>query len=118
MLFVVSVFGIASALASQTATPNNVAVGELITVYYPSESQTPPDDPTIEASGTLVKGGAYKVSGPTKTGNNFVYTYRAKQPGTIYFKFGNEYRTNDVSITPKPHPMKAFMDILGFGKKK
>lgn len=134
LLFVVSVFGMASLIATDcldpTASPDLVKVGDLITVtsfcYFGS-------DPTIIADGNKPKGGAELVSRPevevagkglSSAEQTFTWVYRATAPGTIKFDFkplvttsGNTKVSNPVTITSNSLPMLNFMKILGFGNE-
>ncbi len=113
LLFVASVFGVASLSATHiaTATPERVKVGQIITVTStsdPCDSEVPPVcyDPTVkiyDPSINNLPGYPYihnntfekfqdasshviKLSGPIKTPENtWVWTYRANFPGTIVF---------------------------------
>lgn len=137
LLFVVSVFGMASLIATDcldpTASPDLVKVGDLITVTsfcYPSS------DPTIIADGNKPKGGAELVSRPevgvagkglSSAEQTFTWVYRATAPGTIKFDFNSPTTTsgttgytgvsNPVTITSNSLPMLNFMKILGFGNE-
>ena len=63
-------------------------------------------------------GSAVLVSGPTNIGGgHYVFEYRATGAGVVKFKQPG-YTSNEVTILPKPHPMKKFMEIIGFGMKK
>lgn len=135
LLFVVSVFGMASLIATDcldpTASPDLVKVGDLITVtsfcYFGS-------DPTIIADGNKPKGGAELVSRPEVgvagkglSPVELTWVYRATAPGTIKFDFNpltttsgtNGYTgvSNPVTITSNSLPMLNFMKILGFGNE-
>lgn len=132
LLFVVSVFGVASTMAGLeeirvTATPENVKVGELITVTtnFPSSQ-----DPTIIADGNKPKGDAVLVSRPEKTEakglfpveRTWTWVYRATAPGTIKFDFEVDLSSgsrisNPVTIATNSYPMNSFMKILGFGNE-
>jgi hypothetical protein len=120
LLFVVSVFGIASTTAfspTLKATPTNVAVGEIITVTY-DKSGFYDHELDVIAYDNLPKGGVVKLSGPTynATEDMTYWTYRATSVGTVVFSTGP--KTDPVTITPKPHPIASFMKILGLGKEK
>ncbi|NPV49797.1 MAG: hypothetical protein HPY60_01175 [Candidatus Methanofastidiosum sp.] len=134
LLFVVSVFGVASTMAdirfSAVAAPETVKVGELITVTtnYPSSL-----DPAIIADGDKPKGDAVLVSRPATSFSKglfpveqtFTWIYRATAPGTIKFDFGpptsakinGNIVSNPVTITSNSLPMFKFMKILGFGNE-
>jgi len=134
LLFVVSVFGVASIMAdvsfSAVATPDTVKVGELITVTtnFPSSL-----DPTIIADGDKPKGDAVLISRPATSFSKglfpveqtYTWVYRATAPGTIRFDFGpptsakinGNIVSNPVTITSNSLPMLNFMKILGFGNE-
>jgi len=135
LLFVASVFGVASTMAfvdypdKVTATPESVKVGDLITVttnFYSCQ------DPDIIADGDKLKGDAELVSRPEMTtakglepvDETYTWVYRATAPGTIKFDFTVEEFgaigsriSNPVTITTNAYPMLKFMKILGFGKE-
>ncbi|HOE93686.1 MAG TPA: hypothetical protein PLK11_05555 [Methanofastidiosum sp.] len=121
LLFVASVFGVASLSATDkaTATPERVKVGQIITVtstYNPCAfNDTPPKcyDPTIKIYDPSIKNklnypyifdltfeefqdaSSYvtKLSGPIKTSDGiWTWTYRANFQGTIVF--GAPYHIN------------------------
>ena len=137
LLFVVSVFGVASTMAGEcpnpVASPDVVKVGELITLtstcYYGN-------DPIIIADGDKPKGDAELVSRPEKTSAKglfpveeptYTWVYRATAAGTIKFDFTIETAfirpepehsvSNPVTITAQSYPMFKFMKILGFGNE-
>lgn len=111
LLFVASVFGVASLSATDkaTATPERVKVGQIITVtstYDPCAfNDTPPKcyDPTVKIYDPSMKNISFypdmgfetfqdassyvtKLSGPIETSNGiWTWTYRANFPGTIVF---------------------------------
>ena len=141
LLFVVSVFGVASTMAgvvySAVATPENVKVGELITVTTNFYSDS---DPMIIADGNKPKGDAVLVSRPDMVagigltpveipieGNTYTWVYRATAPGTIKFDFTVDVCfiepepqhsvSNPVTINSNTLPMLNFMKILGFGNE-
>ena len=134
LLFVASVFGVASIMAGEcpnpTASPETVKVGDLITVT----SLCPFDnDPIIIADGNKPKGDAVLVSRPNTTEASglepveFTWVYRATAPGTIKFDFVRDstftviepkhFVSNPVTITSNSLPMLNFMKILGFGNE-
>ena len=137
LLFVVSVFGVASTMAgacsNPTASPETVKVGDLITVtsFCPFEN-----DPIIIADGNKPKGDAVLVSRPERISSKglypvevttFTWIYRATAPGTIKFDFvtgstftisePTHFVSNPVTITSNSLPMLNFMKILGFGNE-
>lgn len=136
LLFVASVFGVASTMAGEcpnpTASPETVKVGDLITVtsFCPFEN-----DPIIIADGNKPKGDAELVSRPATSFSKglfpvertYTWIYRATVPGTIKFDFNpsdstteiNGYTrvSNPVTITSNSLPMLNFMKILGFGNE-
>jgi len=135
LLFVVSVFGVASTMAFEgnlkvTATPEIVKVGDLITVTTNFSSC---QDPMIIADGDKPKGDAELVSRPDISAEKglfpveqtFTWVYRATAPGTIKFDFTEEEFgtiegskiSNPVTITSNTLPMLNFMKILGFGNE-
>ncbi|MCC7573375.1 MAG: BatD family protein [Candidatus Methanofastidiosum sp.] len=132
LLFIVSVFGVASAMEvaySVVAAPETVKVGELITV---TTNYNPGKDPTIIADGDKPKGDAELVSRPNIADEcglepaERTWIYRATAPGTIRFDFsppatstinGNTRVSNPVKITSNSLPMLNFMKILGFGNE-
>jgi len=134
LLFVVSVFGVASIMAgvcpNPTASPDTVKVGDLITVttFCPVDN-----DPIIIADGDKPKGDAVLVSRPDITEERgleriqYTWVYRATAPGTIKFDFVRDstltviepthFVSNPVTITSNSLPMLNFMKILGFGNE-
>jgi hypothetical protein len=136
LLFVVSVFGVASVMADidfwATATPETVKVGDLITVTTNVYSES---DPIIIADGDKPIGDAELVSRPEIVSGlglfpvevTYTWVYRATAPGTIKFDFvrntsftvngHTHYVSNPVTITTNTYPMLNFMKILGFGNE-
>ena len=136
LLFVVSVFGVASTMAGEcpnpVASPDVVRVGELITVTSTCYFE---NDPIIIADGDKPIGDAELVSRPdmvagiglTPVEITYTWVYRATAPGTIKFDFvrntsfivngHTHYVSNPVTITAQSYPMLKFMKILGFGNE-
>ena len=114
LLFVVSVFGVASTMAEfdicavTSVSDNTVRVGEIFTYTAQTDAI-----PTVTGTGK-----ADLVSGPTHvTGLVYTTTYRAISPGKITIAAGSMSCLQDVTIFPRALPMDKFMKIFGFGKK-
>jgi hypothetical protein len=135
LLFVVSVFGVASAMATEcpnpVASPDVVKVGELIIITSACYFE---NDPIIIADGDKPIGDAELVSRPEIASGlglipveEYTWVYRATAPGTIKFDFVRNTTlteiepkhcvSNPVTITNNAYPMLNFMKILGFGNE-
>jgi len=108
LLFVVSVFGFASVMATpptcELPSFTSVQVGDTFTLINPYE----PCD------------GYYNGCVDVKYLGDGVYQFKALKPGKVTFTCTGSCNTGTatVIILPKEYPMASFMKILGFGKKK
>ncbi|NMC58085.1 MAG: hypothetical protein GYA51_01620 [Candidatus Methanofastidiosa archaeon] len=121
LLFVVSVFGVASLMAGcpyeMAASKDSIAVGQLVTVYS-NHSFTDRDPYTDGAA-------VDKISGPTATSEviggvtySTKWVYKAYTSGTVKFSMCSDFgKQVTVTVNTKPHPMFSFMKILGLGQK-
>lgn len=110
LLFIVSVFGVASTMAFPPSTyiiPNklyyNIGENVIVTsdgVYIP----------VVTPSGVL------SLVSDSWDGQKLVMTWKAEKAGTVKFYNDNTSVLIKVAID-KPTPMQQFMKILGFGKK-
>jgi len=115
LLFVASVFGVASTMAFEfdvcavtSVSENTVRVGDIFTFTAQTDAI-----PTITGTGKIEI-----VSGPTHvTGIVYTTTYRAISPGKVTIKAGDISCLQDVTIFLRSLPMDKFMKIFGFGKK-
>ncbi|HOI76966.1 MAG TPA: hypothetical protein PLI06_05065 [Methanofastidiosum sp.] len=128
LLFVVSVFGVASAMATEPCKyefigPTSVQVGDTFQVklmlnggccwsYYGGVKDS------IESICTQPGCEGYDI-----IPGGYLFTYKALKVGT-YEKLlavgcsEDERVYYGVTVTPKEYPMPFFMKLLGFGKKK
>ena len=117
LLFVASVFGVASILgaiipcSSTALSSSTVRVGDTFTFTVGSEGT-----PDVKVTGT---GAVVLVSGPTKIGEDhqWVTTYRAISPGDVKLVVNN-YCESHVQIISRDLPFKFFAKLFKFGKKK
>ncbi len=119
LLFVVSVFGVASVVAivyqcdgAEIVIPSSVQVGDYF--IYKSNCTT---------THSVVGGGVfddYVLPGEIlpMEGDYFVVRHRTLKPGTLQFcpcDCAAACRT--ITILPKEYPMASFMKILGLGQQ-
>ena len=95
-----------------------VHVDEFITVVainYGTQCIDPADIKIYEAENcpTILSDKVIFVNSQCE-GNKLTVNYRAVKQGKVKFHYVT--CTREVTILPKPHPMFAFMKILGFGK--
>lgn len=113
LLFVVSVFEVASVTATQLCTVTSVSsstvrVGDQF-IFSAGSSTTP----TVSGTGAVLL-----VSGPTAgEGCKYYTTYRAISPGDVTIDVGGSYCPSHVKIISKDLPFKFFAKLFGFDKK-
>ena len=103
LLFVASVFGVASTMATICELPSftTVQVGDTFTLKN-----------TFEPCGDWEK---YMDAQDLGGG---VYQFKALRPGKVTFNCGScGGTTATVTIAPREYPMFSFMKLLGLGKK-
>ena len=126
LLFVASVFGVASATARtceyEIIGPTSVQVGDTFQVKVMKNG-------CCSSGPTEVKG-ALELLCVTSECEKYedipggiLFTYKALKVGTYekLFTIGcseDEWVYYGVTVTPKEYPMASFMKLLGFGKKK
>ena len=104
LLFVVSVFGVASTMADICELPSfaSVQVGDSFTLRNTHEPC-----------------GDWEKYIDAESQGNGVYKFTAIRPGKVTFNCGScGGETVTVTIIPKEYPVFSFMKMLGFGKKK
>lgn len=134
LLFVTSVFGVASITAQMSCvgctcenyyllSRTSVHVGETFTLSIKQECYPVPQALEFKTEpGKFNETIQYDPTTDLKIENGWVIaTFKALRPGTLTITSHCSQCMNDsvvVTINPKSTPMKKFMEMLGFGKKK
>lgn len=129
LLFVTSVFGVASITAGSgcpceeqyyNISQTSVQVGDTFTLAIKQECFVPDVDPDFDAEpwkfNEMIQ---FDKTKDIKIENGWVIaTFKALRPGTLTIKSICCNESTIVTITAKEYPMFSFMKLLGFGKKK